>query len=189
VDRINNPALPPEVRKFARAFQLLKYVAERYLGYLVLGVLVWAQWHQSRIKSAALITLYYAESTEGAITNLETNQRGFLYTGDPDLLEEYIKSKAEYLTASHHLENALADDPDDCRRLREIESVVKSKIDEMDQSIRLYRSGNEEAARQLVLTRQGQRYMTAIRRVLNDIRTTREIRAISAMDNVIGIPE
>jgi len=176
------------VRQFARFFNALKYVSERYFGYLFLGLLVWAQWHQARIKSSALITLYYAESVEGALTALETNQRGFLYTGDPTLYTEYLESKAKYTIASKHLEQVLdKEDAEDARRFREIEKTIKSKIDEMDQTIAFYRSGKQEAARKLVLSRQGQRYMTAIRDVLAEIRATKEIKAISAMNSITGV--
>lgn len=189
MNKLNNPALPAEVRSFARFFSTLKYLSERYFGYLFLGVLVWAQWHQAKIKSAALITLYYTEATEESLTSIETNQRGYLYTGDVDLYTDYVKAKAKYLVASRHLEQVLDTDPDDLKRLQNIEGVIQSKIDEMDHTIALYRAGKEDDARRLVLTRQGQRYMTVIREVLAEIRTTKEIKAISAMNSVTGVSD
>lgn len=188
MDKIR-PELPDGVRHFARFFSILKYISERYLGYLFLGALVWGQWHQAKIKSSALITLYYAEATEESLTSMETNQRGYLYIGDPDLYVEYVKSKAQYMIASRHLDQAITDDPEESRRFADIESTVNAKITEMDQTISFYRSGKQEAARQLVLSRQGQRYMEEIRRVLSEIRATRELKAISAMNSIVGVDE
>ena len=167
----------------------MKYLSERYFGYVFLGVLVWAQWHQAKIKSAALITLYYASSTEESLTSLETNQRGYLYTGDPELYTAYIESKARYVTASRHLEQVLDDDPEESVRFQQVEKTIQSKIAEMDQTIAFYRAGKQEDARKLVMSRQGQRYMTSIREVIGEIRATKEIRAISAMNSVTGVDD
>jgi PAS domain S-box-containing protein len=120
--------------------------------------------------------LYELSQAELLLTEAETGQRGFLYTGDPKYLAPYnaaisqvgphIESLAQ-LTAENSREQELVD---------ELRIVSKTKLAELARTIALFEANQQDAVRQLVLSDVGLVHMDEIRHVVSQMQQE-EIKA------------
>jgi len=109
-------------------------------------------------------TLLLSQNLIDDVVDAETGQRGYLLTGKADYLAPYnaarrripddLKQLAELEGASN---NGL--------ELRQLHTLIDSKLAELERTIALSRSADEKAAVALVQTDEGQRLMTDIRRL------------------------
>jgi PAS domain S-box-containing protein len=93
----------------------------------------------------------------------ESEQRGYLLTGNPRYLETFQKTAAASLTAITDLKAAVVDNPAQQKTLAEIEPLAARKFDELSETIRLHDAGDDAAAMALVRTDVGLDLMTNIR--------------------------
>jgi PAS domain S-box-containing protein len=93
----------------------------------------------------------------------ESEQRGYLLTGDPDYLEIYHNTIDAGAAVVADLKLAIADNPVQQRALAEIEPLMARKFAELRETIRLHDAGDEAAAVALVRTGVGRDLMTEIR--------------------------
>jgi PAS domain S-box-containing protein len=93
----------------------------------------------------------------------ESEQRGYLLTGDPAYLEVYGNTVAASTAAISNLRNAVAGDPMKQRVLAEIEPLMTRKFAELKETMRLHDAGDHVAALALVRTGIGRELMTQIR--------------------------
>jgi PAS domain S-box-containing protein len=91
----------------------------------------------------------------------ESEQRGYLLTGDPDYLEIYSAIDAG-AAAVAEIKIAVADDPVQQRALAEIEPLMARKFAELRETMRLHDAGDPAAALALVRTGVGRDLMTEI---------------------------
>ena len=83
----------------------------------------------------------------------ESEQRGYLLTGDPGYLDVYRSTIDSSVAAVADARSAVADDPVQQRAVAEIEPLVVRKFAELQETMRLYDAGDHAAA--LVLVRSG----------------------------------
>jgi PAS domain S-box-containing protein len=93
----------------------------------------------------------------------ESEQRGYLLTGDPDYLDIYHTTVDTGLAAVANVRKAVAGDPIRQRALAEIEPLMARKFAELQETIRLHDAGDHAAALALVRTGVGRNLMTRIR--------------------------
>ncbi len=93
--------------------------------------------------------------------NGETGQRGYLLTLDRRYLQPYHLGKEQYRPAIDRLRELLGDTdtPRQSELADEIENLADAKFAELDQSVALVETGDLIAARQRILTDEGQEVM------------------------------
>jgi len=105
------------------------------------------------------------------IQDAETGQRGFLLTGTESYLAPFNNAKEKILDAIKEME-ALADNSTaEHSSLAEFREVVKSKLNELQQTIELRRTSGLQAALDIVQANKGKQDMDRIRQVLGDVKT------------------
>jgi PAS domain S-box-containing protein len=92
----------------------------------------------------------------------ESEQRGYLLTGDPSYLEVYHNTIDAGAAAVADLRTAIADEPVQQRAVDEIEPLMVRKFAELQATIRLHDAGDHAAALDLVRTGLGRQLMTKI---------------------------
>jgi PAS domain S-box-containing protein len=99
--------------------------------------------------------LYELEQTESLLLEAETGQRGYLLTGDQKYLAPYNHAVSEI---DHHIETltrATADNPAQQANVDQLRFYAHQKLDELAETVQLYRSGKADQAKTMVLTDKG----------------------------------
>jgi PAS domain S-box-containing protein len=105
-------------------------------------------------------------TVESLLTDAETGQRGFLYTGEARYLEPYNHALTEVNTHMDKLAVLVADNPQQSPRMPELRAISKRKMDELAYTIELYRAGKKDEARAFVLSDVGRIDMGKIRSLM-----------------------
>jgi two-component sensor histidine kinase/CHASE3 domain sensor protein len=87
------------------------------------------------------------------LTSAESGQRGYLFTGDADLLAALNVARREIDEQLKGLRKLVSDNPEQVRRIDELRPVIRARLAAADKVLELYRQGNVEEAAQLVRTR------------------------------------
>jgi PAS domain S-box-containing protein len=98
-----------------------------------------------------------------AVRVSESEQRGYLLTGDPHYLDNFHNTVGASLNAIADGKAVTIGNPAQQRTLAEIESLVGQKLGELQETIRLHDAGDHAAALALVRTGVGHQLMTTIR--------------------------
>jgi len=117
------------------------------------------------------------EGTLSSIKDAETGQRGYIITGDEEYLQPY---KAALPTIDQHIERLrqlTASDPEQPRRLADLEQEVAARLRVMTEVIELRKTGGFPAAERTVSSGRGKRMMEDIRRTVAEM-TDRENRLL-----------
>ena len=102
------------------------------------------------------------QQVQALLVDAETAQRGFLYTGDAKYLQPF--SAANQVDAHlQNLERLVSDNPDQSRLLTDLGNLSHQKIQELSETISLYRSKKYDNAKALVLSDRGEELMDRIR--------------------------
>ena len=105
-----------------------------------------------------------------ALTDMETGQRGYLLTGDPDYLLPYTDGKNRIATDFASLRAGLANRTEQERAIEaKLESLAASKQAEMERTIGLRQKGYRRRAFNLVDTNEGQDYMDEARKLSSSL--------------------
>jgi PAS domain S-box-containing protein len=107
--------------------------------------------------------------TESLMEDAETSQRGFLYTGDPKYLEPYNRAVNQVKPNLEKLAQLTADNPRQQKRISELRNFAQAKLEELAQTISLYRSGKPDQAKALVLSDAGLFLMNDIRKLIDEM--------------------
>jgi CHASE3 domain sensor protein len=114
------------------------------------------------------------------LTDMETGQRGYLLTADPQYLEPYNEGKSRIETDLARLHTALMNRPDKERPDKDrpvkerslasqLQSLSNLKQAEMERSINLRQRGFRLRAFRLVDTNEGMKYMDEVRGILSSL--------------------
>lgn len=103
---------------------------------------------------------------ETLLEDLETGQRGFLYTGEEQYLTPYNQSLAQIDSHVNALATLTSDNPTQQSAVTNLRDLVRIKLGELASTIALYRSGQQDEARKLVLSNAGLITMNKIRAVI-----------------------
>jgi PAS domain S-box-containing protein len=99
-----------------------------------------------------------------AMTDAETSQRGYLYTGTVNYLRPFADAGARALAQVSALQTVTEGDEGHADSLR-LRDLVELKLQELQRTIDLKRAGQTKAARDLVLSGEGLQLMNQIRAI------------------------
>jgi len=102
-----------------------------------------------------------------SVQDAETGQRGFLLTGSERYLDPYVSATAALDADFKSLRSLISDNPQQQRRLNNLQQLTTEKLEELAQTVALTRAGNTEDALALVRTDRGRALMEQIRSVLD----------------------
>jgi signal transduction histidine kinase len=100
-----------------------------------------------------------------SVLEAENARRGFILTGDANQLGPYRAAMGEIPEESRELRILIADNPDQLRRLDTLGPLIETRMAWLADSVHLAERSNE-AARQVLLTKEGAAAMTAVRMAL-----------------------
>ncbi|HYP13611.1 MAG TPA: CHASE3 domain-containing protein, partial [Bryobacteraceae bacterium] len=116
--------------------------------------------HQTVLHNNRIIT---------ALANAETGQRGFLLTGEMRYLEAYRRGLRDLPAELQDLRNLLTSGSAQLDGLTTKEALIREKLAEMDQTIRVRETRGSESALAIVQTDRGKELMDRIRRLNSEI--------------------
>src|ERR1700722_15510598 len=93
------------------------------------------------------VVLYELAQTESLLKDAETGQRGFLYTNNPKYLEPYNLAAGQGGSHLDNLARLTADNPNQQARVVELRDLSHQKLEELAQTISLYRAAKAEEAK------------------------------------------
>jgi two-component sensor histidine kinase/CHASE3 domain sensor protein len=99
------------------------------------------------------------------MTAAESGQRGYLFTGDRQLLEPYESARATVPDTLKKLRELVADNPPQITRVDELTALIERRFAAMDETLRWSRESNAAQAVEVLRTR-GQALMNEFRRQL-----------------------
>ena len=105
------------------------------------------------------------------LKDAETGQRGFLITGEERYLEPYTAALPLIEATLKEIRELTQDNQNQQRRLDTLETPVRAKLAELNETIELRRNPQRgfEEARQVVVTDRGKDFMDAARRVVSEM--------------------
>ena len=125
--------------------------------------------HTQRERDRLVQTIDTQNDLDGLLASMrrmESGQRGYLLTGDPQFLEIYNATRARILDSVAVIEQAVDGDASQQESVRRLKPLIQGKLDEMSESLRLYDAGQRDAAVALVRSGLGLRYMDSIRDIV-----------------------
>ena len=118
--------------------------------------------------------LFQLTEVELLLTDAETGQRGFLYTGNPQYLAPYDVATRQVDGEIQKIAELTADNPRQQARIPQLRSLAQQKLKELAGTISLYRSGDADAAHALVLTNSGLQTMGRFRALIAQMQQEEE---------------
>jgi PAS domain S-box-containing protein len=115
------------------------------------------------------LILLQLRRVESLLENSENGQRGFLYTGNPEYLAPYDATASQVQPHIEILQQLTADNPHEQQHILELRGLAQAKLQELAQTLALYRAGKTEQARELVLSDTGLDTMNALHQVLDEM--------------------
>jgi PAS domain S-box-containing protein len=103
---------------------------------------------------------------ESLLKDAETGQRGFLYTGEEQYLDPYKLALTQMDSHINSLAQLTSDNPRQQAAVIDLRALVQAKLGELASTIGLYRSGQQDEARKLVLSDAGLLTMNKIRALI-----------------------
>ena len=99
----------------------------------------------------------------------ETGQRGFLLTGLSEYLEPYHQALTELHREVDRIAELTNNVPSQQQRVNEIRALLKEKMAELAETIRLRKERGFETARRAVMTKRGKQLMDGLRTAVGDM--------------------
>lgn len=129
-------------------------ITRRQIGVLV-GNGAWVE-HTRQVR-------FTLSETSLLITDAETGQRGYLFTGELKYLAPYQAALAQVLPQIDKLTQLTGDNPRQQPHIANLRNLAQLKLDELAETIALYRAGKLAEAKALVLSDRGLMLMNRIR--------------------------
>jgi signal transduction histidine kinase/DNA-binding response OmpR family regulator/CHASE3 domain sensor protein len=114
-------------------------------------------------------TLAEMQSLTSALQDAETGQRGYLLTGRETYLEPLVAAKDKLGREFGAVGALVAGDPAQRNRFEALRALASDKMQELEETIRLKRAGQGEAALAIVLTDRGKNVMDRIRTISDEM--------------------
>jgi len=109
------------------------------------------------------------QSLVSTLKDAETSQRGFLLTGTESYLSPYNQARAALPGEITRLRELIADNPDQVKRLSQVERVVNDKMEELAETITRRRNGDTAGALAVVQSDRGKMSMDRVRTLTRDM--------------------
>ncbi|MGB6111392.1 MAG: CHASE3 domain-containing protein [Acidobacteriaceae bacterium] len=113
--------------------------------------------------------LFELSQVESLLKDAETGQRGFLYTGQPTYLQPYNVALMQIEPHLRNLSQLTADNPRQQAYISQLHRLTQEKLNELAQTIQLYKSGETAQTKALVLSDYGLATMNKIRQLMNQM--------------------
>jgi PAS domain S-box-containing protein len=110
------------------------------------------------------------EQTESLLLDAETGQRGYLLTGESKYLQPYSGAVTQIDGHIHTLAHLTSDNPVEQANVAQLSALAHQKLNELNETVTLARTGNVAQARAVVLSDRGLLIMDNIRRVIAAMR-------------------
>lgn len=110
------------------------------------------------------------ESGLAILTDAETQQRGYLLTGDEHFLKDCQTSQAKVSGWLDHIRALTADNPGQAARLAHLEPLINQRLAVLNNRIQLRQTRGLEAASAGVATREGKELMDSIWQSVSEMR-------------------
>jgi len=127
---------------------------------------------QERHVSHTQDVLTHLERIQTLLNAAETGQRGYLLLGQTEYLSPYHAAQADLDTVFRETRLLLKDNSAQTARLMLVESLTSDKLSGLDETIRLYGSGQKEQAVNRIRTEVGKAVMDEIHTALTLMRDT-----------------
>ncbi|HEU4412102.1 MAG TPA: CHASE3 domain-containing protein [Polyangiaceae bacterium] len=114
------------------------------------------------------------ETLFSSVKDAETGQRGYLLTGREEYLEPYESASAAVAARLAHTRELAEREGTLGPRLDEVAALIEAKQRELGLTVRLWREGDFEQARRVVLSGEGKAYMDRLREALSAVRRDEE---------------
>ena len=115
-------------------------------------------------------------ATLSAVADAETGQRGYLITGNFGYLDPYIAARRTLNTELDSLDRLTVDNPAQNARMREIRQLAWTRMNRLDEGIRVRQEQGFDAARETIASGLGKQEMDALRDAV--VRATLEEEAL-----------
>ena len=109
------------------------------------------------------------QSLVNSLVDAETGQRGFLLTQRAVYLEPYDAGRSRIAQQLKEVRNLTGDNPEQQRRLDQIDPLVRDRLAVLEETIALERRGEHDAALALVNSDRGKNTMDKIRGLLREM--------------------
>ncbi|HEX5682981.1 MAG TPA: CHASE3 domain-containing protein [Ideonella sp.] len=120
------------------------------------------------------------------VTDAESGERGFLLTGGPEYLVPYQSARSDVFDGLQKIEklyNEAGDTASDVHRKR-ITSLVIAKLSEMEETLRLDKSGARDTALEMVRTGIGRDQMEQLRKEVDELLKEQNLASREALTSV-----
>ncbi|HSY36755.1 MAG TPA: CHASE3 domain-containing protein [Acidobacteriaceae bacterium] len=124
--------------------------------------------HQADVEHTQQV-LIAVNQAQSLLKDAETGQRGFLYTNQPSYLEPYNLALTQLPPQLRLLQQLTSGDPTEQAEVAQLRSLTQAKLAELSQTVLLYRTGQPDAARTLVLSDRGRLIMVQIDNLIGKI--------------------
>jgi PAS domain S-box-containing protein len=123
------------------------------------------------------------DETMARLVDAETGQRGYLLTGDDAYLEPYREAIRNLDEVMGNLKNLTSDNPNQQKRVQVLQSLIETKLAELQRTIDLRKKEGLVSANQVVLGGQGKQWMDQIRTLLGEMKNEESnIRSIRTQE-------
>ncbi|MBF2006265.1 MAG: methyl-accepting chemotaxis protein [Chlorogloeopsis fritschii C42_A2020_084] len=111
---------------------------------------------------------------EKLLVDAETGKRGFIITDREKYLEPYESAKSKLGDEISDLRTQISDNSEQSKRLIDLEKLTQEKLNELQETINLKKSGKTQEVLALILSDRGKRIMDETRQVLNEMLQTED---------------
>ncbi len=166
----------------ARQFSVpLPILAGFFVAVLATFIITFVNYRSSQARSVAVGEMQATSQAIRALNDVvtavkdaETGQRGFLLTGDPSYLQPYQSATSALDRRLAELKAVVGDAAQDRELASRMEQLVRQKLEELGQTIELYRTGSEDAALARVRNDTGKNIMDEIREVSGNLMSRKD---------------
>jgi len=109
------------------------------------------------------------DNASARLVDAETGQRGYLLTGDEAYLEPYRGAIRHVDQTIGDLKNLTSDNPNQQKRIQNLQPLVEKKLTELQRTIELRKSEGFAAANRAVLLGSGKQWMDQIRALIAEM--------------------
>jgi PAS domain S-box-containing protein len=120
--------------------------------------------------------LLQIRQVESLLENSESEQRSFLYTGDPKYLVPYDLAASQVQPHIKILQQLTADSPYEQQHTLELSDLAQARLQELAQTIALYRAGKTKQALQMVLANSDLSTMSTLNQLMTQMEQEQSAR-------------
>jgi signal transduction histidine kinase len=120
------------------------------------------------------------------VTEAETSKRGYLLAGGPEYLTPYLSARADVLKSLDRLRSMYVElgDTSAEQQRRRLEEVVRGKLSEMEEVLRLHEGGRSDAALELIRSGIGRELMDQMRKAVDALLATQNADIRAGLNNL-----